>query len=71
MKIILLGGDGPESEDELSMYSYNTKRVSKAPKVYTTVQPINPAKNFDDWMKHIHSESQSLSREWRSHYNVL
>lgn len=68
MKIILLGGDGPESEDELSMYSCSTK-VVPTPKVYTTL-PINPAKNFDDWMKHIYSLSQSLSREWRTHYNV-
>ena len=67
MKILILIGDGPESEDELSMYSC-TKVVS-TPKVYTTL-PINPAKNFDDWMKHIYSLSQSLSREWRTHYNV-
>lgn len=73
MKIKHLTGDGPESEDELSMYEYKVKtKILKNvhPKnIYITTEPINPAKNFDAWMNHIHSLSQSLSREWRTHYN--
>lgn len=69
MKIILLGGDGPESKDEIDMYENVRPRMAGQCCIKTTL-PINPAKNFNDWMKHIISYSQSLSRDWRSHYNI-
>ncbi len=56
MKIIILTGDGPESEDELTMYQYSKRKVYKnlhPDRIYKTTEPINPAKNFDAWMDHV------------------
>ena len=67
MKIILLIGDGPESAEEFDLYENVNQRQLHIKK---TTLPINPAKNFDDWMKHIFNYSESLSRNWRTYNNI-
>ncbi len=67
MKIILLAGDGPESAEEYELYdNVNPKQLH----IKKTTLPINPAKNFDDWIRYIFNYSESLTRNWRGYYNV-
>ena len=69
MKIITLIGDGPESSEEFGLYE-NVNPIQKQLHIKKTTLPINPAKNFDDWIRHIFHYSESLARDWRTHHNI-